>query len=441
MQTLPKIGWFGLFSLIAVGITGCSRRRDGAQIISEVQNRIRADGRMQTARVQVVASAGVVTLGGYVISSDQRAATVQDAARVRGVRVVIDNLRIVHQAIHPAMAESNSQPPIMVTQKPSPSVPWRRNPLADRAGIRTEPNVARLTAPPTTEQLDPPAVQSVAVTSARVTTAPPVSPTRPPVTQVLPERHVIGTRVPVIDSDLTPVALPPSPGAGISSPDAPEPMTLPTGTELVIRLTESLSSDINEKGDTFLASLASPVMNGGRVVIPEGADVEGRVVEVQSAGRFTGRPKLTIELIRLTYSGKIYQIRSSQYAKQGTSRNARTVAAIGGGAGAGAILGAILGGGRGAAIGSILGAAAGTGAEAAGQVAQVRIPAESMLNLRLRAPLTVIPSSTLQRTHTGGPSAAQDPFSTDEDRPVLKRRPGSPPATDTSTPSSPPVIQ
>src|SRR5439155_20996030 len=144
---------------------------------------------------------------------------------------------------------------------------------------------------------------------------------------------------------------------------------------------------------------------------------------------------------RLTYSGKIYQIRSSQYAKQGASRNARSVAAIGGGAGAGAILGAILGGGRGAAIGSILGAAAGTGAEAAGQVAQVRIPAESMLNVRLRAPLNVIPSSTLQGTHTAGSNAAPDPFSSDEDRPVLKRRPGSPPVTDTSTTSSQPVIQ
>jgi len=101
--------------------------------------------------------------------------------------------------------------------------------------------------------------------------------------------------------------------------------------------------------------------------------------------------------------------------------------------GVGAIIGAIIGGGRGAAIGSVIGAGAGTGAQAASKAAQVRLPAESMLSVRLQVPLTVAPSSTLQRTQSAGSGVAQDPFSSDDDRPVLKRRPGRPlPATDTS---------
>jgi hypothetical protein len=66
-----------------------------------------------------------------------------------------------------------------------------------------------------------------------------------------------------------------------------EKIIVPYGTILSVRLTEPLSSELNEKGDAFLASLASPVLVGDRVGIPEGAGIKGRVVEVQSAGRFT----------------------------------------------------------------------------------------------------------------------------------------------------------
>jgi hypothetical protein len=202
---------------------------------------------------------------------------------------------------------------------------------------------------------------------------------------------------------------------------------VPNGTELVVRLTESLSSDVNEKGDTFLASLSSPIMIEDRVVVPAEAGVEGKVIEVQSAGRFSGRPRLAIEMTRLTYNGKAYELRSTQYAKQGASRDTRSLAAIGGGAGAGAIIGAVLGGGRGAAIGSIIGAGVGTGAQATSKPSQIKLPAETVLSVRLQGPLTVEPASSLRNTHPAGSGSAQDPFSTDADRPVLKRRPGSPP--------------
>ena len=131
---------------------------------------------------------------------------------------------------------------------------------------------------------------------------------------------------------------------------------MPYGTILPVRLTESLSSELNEKGDTFLASLASPILVGDRVVIPEGAGIKGRVVEVQSAGRLSGRPAMIIEVTRLAYNGNSYDLRSNKYSKEGPSRNVRSAATIGGGAGLGAVLGGILGGGKGAAIGAMIGA-------------------------------------------------------------------------------------
>ena len=208
---------------------------------------------------------------------------------------------------------------------------------------------------------------------------------------------------------------------------------VPYGTILTVRLTESLSSELNEKGDTFLASLASPVLVSDRVVIPEGAGIKGRVVEVQSAGRFSGRPAMIMEVTRLAYNGKSYDLRSNQYSKEGPSRNVRSAATIGGGAGLGAVLGGILGGGKGAAIGAMIGAGAGTGVRAASREAAVQLPAESTLSFRLQAALTVIPASILQRGKNVDPdSSSADPVS-DDYRPVLKRRPGStPPETNGS---------
>ena len=413
------VGGIGLLSLLALGTTACSRGRANSEIASDVQNRIRTDGRMQAARVQVLATSGVVTLSGYVASTEQRVASVQDAAQVKGVRVVIDNLRTI---------DPRPQSPAVAMQKPSAAVARSASPPTNRPLTPVTPKVdAARSIKPDTATDGPPVAQTIAVGSAP---GPLTSPAAVPATAT-PDRHAIGSRIPdanAVPANVVPANAPPVPAPARPVPTTePARVTVPNGTELVVRLTESVSSDLNEKGDTFLASLASPIMIGDRVVIPAEAGVEGKVVDVQSAGRFSGRPKVAVQMTRLTYNGNTYELRSSQYSKQGASRDARTVAAIGGGAGVGAIIGAVLGGGRGAAIGSVIGAGVGTGAQATGKAPQVNLPAETVLSFRLQSPLTVIPSSTLQRGQATGPGSPQDPFSSDDDRPVLKRRPGSPP--------------
>ena len=214
------------------------------------------------------------------------------------------------------------------------------------------------------------------------------------------------------------------------------------GSVLSVRLLESVNSDLNQPGDRFLASLASPVTIGDRIVIPAEAGLQGKIVEARSTGRFIGRSSLILELTRLAYNGKSYQLRTSQYSKQGPARDTRSAETIGGGAGVGAILGAIVGGGKGAAIGAVIGAGVGTGVQARTKGAQVRLPAESLLSFRLETPLEVTPSSALQRAQNTDPDSSQDPFS--DDRPVLKRRPGSKgadPWPDTDSPNPAPVLQ
>ena len=422
------VGWIGLLSLLALGMAGCSRSRSNSEVAADVKNRIRTDDRMQMARVQVLATNGVVTLSGYVTGSEQRVATVEDAAQAKGVRLVVDNLRIVDSS--PQIPAVATQIP---TQKPSAWITQTTSWPASRLTAPINPRVdaAQAGTPATASNrpsvADPPVVRTIPQTIA-VDSAPATANSPATLVPTTPERHSLGSSIPGVSAGVVPVSAQavPTPARPIP-PLEPVRVTVPNGTELVVRLTESLSSDINEKGDTFLASLASPIMIGNQVVVPAGAGVEGKVIDVQSAGRFSGRPRLAIEMTRLTCNGKTYELRSSQYSKQGASRDARTIAAIGGGAGVGAIIGAVLGGGRGAAIGSIIGAGTGTGVQAASKAPQVSLPAETVLSVRLQAPLSLIPSSTLQRGQGTGPGSPQDPFSTDSDRPVLKRRPGSPP--------------
>ncbi len=362
---------------------------------------MRADNQLIMGRFQVTGTNGIITLAGYVMSNHQRAAAVRDAWQVQGVKVVVDNIRLV---------DSNRTSVSPVFLKPSASS--QNTSPRSKAPAIAPPSVARSVSP--IDNSPRPALPETSTSSSPRSAASSGA-------VVVPE---VSVRSDVPSSAaLTASATPPS---------APEAIMVPYGTVLAVRLTESLSSDLNEKGDNFLASLASPILLGDRVVVPEGAGIKGRVVEVQSAGRFGGRPAVIIEVTRLAYNGKSYDLRSNRYSKEGPSRNVRSAATIGGGTGLGAILGGILGGGKGAAIGAMIGAGAGTGVRAASRGAMVRLPAESTLSFRLQADLTVTPASTLQR----GKNVDPDSFS-DDDRPVLKRRPGSAPSGTTTSVGDP----
>ena len=82
-------------------------------------------------------------------------------------------------------------------------------------------------------------------------------------------------------------------------------------------------------------------------------------------------------------------LQTGEYAQQGASRGGRTAKVIGGTAAVGAVIGAIAGGGKGAAVGAAAGAGAGTAAQALTKGEQIKLPAESLLEFQLKAPLTV----------------------------------------------------
>src|SRR6185437_299528 len=86
------------------------------------------------------------------------------------------------------------------------------------------------------------------------------------------------------------------------------PVVIPAGTMITVRLSQAVGSKISNSGDTFPATVATPVVVGGRTVIPSGADAEGTVVQAAPLGRFKGGAVLRVALTSVTLNGTPRQV-------------------------------------------------------------------------------------------------------------------------------------
>ena len=166
-------------------------------------------------------------------------------------------------------------------------------------------------------------------------------------------------------------------------------VTLPAGTSLTIRMSETVDTDRNRVGDSFQATLEEPLVIGSQIIVPRGAEVRGAIAYAKESGRVAGQSELILELTELRHNGRSYTLQTSDYSEVGASRGKRTAAAAGGTAALGAIIGAIAGGGKGAAIGAASGAAVGTGVSVLTKGQTLKVPVETVLDFKLQKPLTV----------------------------------------------------
>jgi hypothetical protein len=152
---------------------------------------------------------------------------------------------------------------------------------------------------------------------------------------------------------------------------------------------DGIDTGRNTAGQTFRASLDSPLVSNGRVIVPAGAPVTILLESSKGAGRIKGQSELEVRATNLTYKGETIPINTSIYSAQGGARGKQTAVRTGLGAAAGAVIGALAGGGKGAAIGSVAGGGAGAGYQLATHGKQVKIPSETQLTFSLEAPLTL----------------------------------------------------
>ena len=171
--------------------------------------------------------------------------------------------------------------------------------------------------------------------------------------------------------------------------NAPANVEIPAGTNLVVRMIDSVDSETAAVGQEFRASLDEPIMVGGQVVVPRNSDVTIKLVEDKQAGKISGRTELTVDVVNMKVNGRTVDVNTQAVTQSGGSRGKRTGVMAGGGAALGAIIGGIAGGGKGAAIGAVSGAGAGTAAGAMTKGSTVKIPSETRLTFTMEDPLRI----------------------------------------------------
>ena len=194
------------------------------------------------------------------------------------------------------------------------------------------------------------------------------------------------------------VAPPPPPPP---PPPVAKTVTLPAGTVIPIRMTDTLDSGKTQPNTVFHGSLAGDLISDGMVVARSGAAVTGRVIIAKDATHFAGSSELSIELTRIDTVDHPVDVVTDAYDKQGAGRGKNTAIKTGGGAAVGAILGGLLGGGKGAAIGAASGGGLGAGVNGVTKGQQVQIPTETLVSFHLQTPISVTTSKQVGTSQGG----------------------------------------
>ena len=174
--------------------------------------------------------------------------------------------------------------------------------------------------------------------------------------------------------------------ARATTPLARGEVEIPTGTELDVRLADTLNSGTSKVEDRFEATTLVDLIADGRTVVPAGSVMRGVVTAVEPATRTNRTARMTVSFDQVTVAGRAYPIRGTvSQALEGEGIRGE-VGRVGAGAGVGAILGGLLGGFKGAMAGILIG---GGGTIAATEGEELRLPQGSILRVRFDAPLRV----------------------------------------------------
>jgi hypothetical protein len=184
------------------------------------------------------------------------------------------------------------------------------------------------------------------------------------------------------------------------------PNELAAGTNIRVRLADGLSTTETRSGSSFRAVVDKDVYKEGRVIIPAGAEMRGRVVAV-SQGHHLG-PHATIRLRPETVmlpDGTAYHLYAEavQSKAPGTRTNdeggietsshyKKDAIEYGAGTGVGAVAGAEIAGPVGAGVGSLVGAGVVTAHMLMTRPAAAELPQGSMLVFSLTEPMALTPT-------------------------------------------------
>jgi hypothetical protein len=158
-------------------------------------------------------------------------------------------------------------------------------------------------------------------------------------------------------------------------------VTVPAGTRLVIRTTETIDSSRHSAGHRFRGQLESALVADGVTVVPRGTFVHGRITSAQQSGRAVGASELSLDFTDLMIDDVLVPISTSGLQSQTQGEGARTVARTA----RAAAIGGLIDGRSGARTGAKVGA----GASILTRGASINVPRGTILEVNLAAALTV----------------------------------------------------
>lgn len=181
---------------------------------------------------------------------------------------------------------------------------------------------------------------------------------------------------------------------------------LPAGTEIRVRIADSLSTTETTVDSPFSGRIMLDVLHSGSVIIPAGSTLRGRVVQV-SQGHHFGSPatlRLRPDVVILP-DGTAYHLDAevvdseakgtrtgSEGEIQPSSHVLKNSVLYGAGVGTGAVVGGVLGGPPGLLAGSVVGAGLVTTHILLQHPDAAIVPAGSEIIFGLNEPLTLVPT-------------------------------------------------
>lgn len=181
---------------------------------------------------------------------------------------------------------------------------------------------------------------------------------------------------------------------------------LAEGTNIRARLMDTLSTKDTNPGTAFKAQVASDVYKDGRVIIPAGSELRGRVVSVSQGHHFG--PAATLRLrpdVVILPDGTAYHLygqvveskapntrTDDEGGIQPSSHLKKDAIEYGAGAGTGAIVGAKFGGVHGAVIGSLVGAGVITAHLLMQHPEVAEVPKGAIVTFSLTEPMDLMPT-------------------------------------------------
>lgn len=158
-----------------------------------------------------------------------------------------------------------------------------------------------------------------------------------------------------------------------------EPVTIPEGTRLMIKLDKPINTSKDKAGSVVTAVLDIDLVVDGKVIAPQGSKVYGKVLESRG-GKILGGQKLVVQFTDLMINNQLTRIMTEPVGVEAGKGN--TVKKVG----AGALIGSAFGGSKGAGTGALI--AGGLSVLGSGRN-HIQIPAGTIAEIPLQAPVTI----------------------------------------------------